>query len=152
MKACAGCCKDCQTNGLIDDLGRNCEQRAVLLGLWLCLRLSVWSGLCLGRDGCFVGLGVDAVLCTNLLAYIPESVAHVCRDLLQKLFNILAAFSHSLSMVVGKKASAPILFASMLKGAAAFEPKVENLCPHPGFFEAPAAAAASAEVGSGGGG
>lgn len=38
-------------------------------------------------------------------------------DLLQNDFKILAALSHSLSRVVGQKASDPILFESLLTGA-----------------------------------
>lgn len=51
-------------------------------------------------------------------------------DVLQKLFRIRAAFSHSLSMVLGRKASEPSLFANMLKGAA-------KRWPQPAFLGAP---------------
>ena len=42
--------------------------------------------------------------------------------LLQKLFKIRPAFSHSLSIVVGRKLSAPNLLVRALMGAAALLP------------------------------
>lgn len=57
--------------------------------------------------------------------------------LLQKLLRILAAFSHSLSIVSGKKLSEPSLFASMLKGVAALPPQALKRWPHPAFLGAP---------------
>lgn len=58
-------------------------------------------------------------------------------DLLQKFLRILAAFSHSLSIVLGKNASEPSLFASMLNGAAALEPKTDRRCVQFVFLGAP---------------
>ena len=48
-------------------------------------------------------------------------------DILQKLLKIRAAFSTSLSIGPGRKASEPILLARALMGAAA-------LVPHPASF------------------
>lgn len=69
---------------------------------------------------------------------------------LQKDFRILAAFSDSISSVVGQKASDPILFESLLMGAPTrnrgqslcfFIPNGGAashtlVCPSPGFVEA----------------
>lgn len=61
----------------------------------------------------------------SLLVFMWQELTGV--DLLAKLLNILAALSHSLSSVVGRKVSDPILFASALNGAAAFDPQPASL-------------------------
>src|SRR4051794_20459867 len=54
-------------------------------------------------------------------------------DLLQNPRRMRAAFSHSLSMVVGRNVSEPIFCASLLMGAAAFDPIPERRWPQPGL-------------------
>src|SRR3569833_288156 len=54
---------------------------------------------------------------------------------LQKLLRMRAAFSHSLSMVVGRNDSEPILFANMFSGAVAFPPSCERRSDQPGLVD-----------------
>lgn len=70
------------------------------------------------------------------------------QNLLQKLLTILAAFSHSLSMVVGKKLCEPILLARALMGTAAFMPIWERRSPHPFFSLCWAEGSSAAPVGA----
>lgn len=64
---------------------------------------------------------VEAILCVLCQTSFRANVTY---DLLQKLFNILAALSLSLSIVVGQNASLPSLLLSLFTGA----PSKSSVC------------------------
>lgn len=131
--------EDGEANSLVDDGRGDCEEGAVLPRLG-----GRGGGLAVGVGGGRLdGLGglrvrIDAVLCGNLSASISaHGLVLSVLDLLQKFFRILAALSHSLSIVLGRNVSDPSLFASMLKGAAALVPNEEKRWAQFVFLGAP---------------